>query len=276
MTQRDELAVDLAESIDPIAAGDPGLDPTPFLPKPSGLYKVLKQPIATRRPWIQSLVNEVKGLVKDRGAFKKEQPGPNDTAVPVKAVFKCKLDQHDNVDKLKACIIFKGDLYTPTTDFDSWNPHAMWPSLQLYIAMCAKFGIYPSQADHVMAYCQVNMKERVFVQLPSYWAVHMPDDLKSYCGVPLLLMKALYGYTFSGKFLYEEQEEFLISFGMQSTPMPALWCMHLPGGGVLLVLQYYWDNFLIASTNAIIKSKFKTALSTRFEIEWKPYADWFL
>ena len=89
MTQRDELAVNLAESINPIAAGDPGSDPTPFLPKPSGLYKVLKQPIATRRPWIQSLVKELKGLVKDRGAFKKEQPVPNDTVVPVKEVFKC-------------------------------------------------------------------------------------------------------------------------------------------------------------------------------------------
>jgi len=103
----------------------------------------------------------------------------------------------------------------------------------------------------------------------------MPDDLKPYCSLPLLLMKALYRYTFSGKFLCEEQEEFLISFGMQSTPMPALWRMHLPGSGVLMVLQYS-DNFLIASTAATIKNKFKTALSTRFEIEWKPHADWFL
>ena len=84
MTQLDDLAVNLAESIDPIAAGDPGSDSTPFLPEPSGLYKVLQQPIATRRPWIRSLVKELKGLVKDRGAFKKDQPGPNDTVVPVK------------------------------------------------------------------------------------------------------------------------------------------------------------------------------------------------
>jgi hypothetical protein len=32
MAQRDELAVNLAESIDPIAAGDPGSDPAAFLP----------------------------------------------------------------------------------------------------------------------------------------------------------------------------------------------------------------------------------------------------
>jgi len=163
ITQRDELAVDLAESIDSIAAGNPGSDPTPFLPEPSGLNKVLKEPIATRRPWIQSLVKELYGLVEDRGVFKKEQPGPNDTVVPVKEVSKCKLDQHGNVNKLKARIVFRGDLYTPTTDINSRNPHATWPSLQLYLATCAKFGIFPSQADYVMAYLQVYMKERVFV-----------------------------------------------------------------------------------------------------------------
>jgi hypothetical protein len=89
--------------------------------------------------------------------------------------------------------------------------------------------MYPSQADYVMAYLQVDRKERVFVKLPDYWAAHMPDDLKAYCGVPLFLLKALYGYTFSGKCLYEEQEEFLIDFGMQPSPMPANSRMSIPG-----------------------------------------------
>jgi len=103
----------------------------------------------------------------------------------------------------------------------------------------------------------------------------MPDDLKAYCGVPLLLLKALYGYTFSGKFFYKEQEEFLIDFRMRPSPMPAIWRMSIPGGGILLVLQYS-DDFLISSTDAIFKNKFQKALSNRFEIEWKPHADWFL
>jgi len=42
------------------------------------------------------------------------------------------------------------------------------------------------------------------------------------------------------------------------------------------VFSWFCDNFLIASTDAIIKNKFKTALSTCFEIEWKPHADWIL
>jgi hypothetical protein len=89
----------------------------------------------------------------------------------------------------------------------------------------------------------------------------MPDNLKAYCGVPLLLLKALYGYTFSGKFLYKEQEEFLIDFGMRPSPMPAIWRMSIPGGGILLVLQYS-DNFLISSTDAIFKNKFQKPFPT--------------
>ena len=76
---------------------------------------------------------------------------------PVKEVFKCKLDLHGNVDKLKARIVFREDLYTPTTDINSWNLHATWPALELYLAACAKFGMYPSQADYVMAYLKVDM-----------------------------------------------------------------------------------------------------------------------
>jgi hypothetical protein len=45
MKEHAELAVDLAKSIGPITSGDPGSDPTPFLPEPTGLYKVLKQPL---------------------------------------------------------------------------------------------------------------------------------------------------------------------------------------------------------------------------------------
>ena len=40
MKEHAEMAVDLAESIDPLTSGDPGSDPTPFLPEPTGLYKV--------------------------------------------------------------------------------------------------------------------------------------------------------------------------------------------------------------------------------------------
>jgi len=40
---------------------------------------------------------------------------------------------------------------------------------------------------------------------------HLPNDIQDYCGVPLLQMQALYGYTFNGKLLYEECFETIIA-----------------------------------------------------------------
>jgi hypothetical protein len=180
------------------------------------------------------------------------------------------------VDKLKCRIVFRGDLYNPQHPMDSWNPHANWLALKLFLAICAKFGMYPSQSDFVMAYLQVPMRgERVFVKFPDFWSDFLPDDLKPYCGVPLLLIKALYGYTLSGKFLYEDQADWLQEKQrMRASAFPALW-YRWEEGNVLLVLQYA-DDFLYASNKPEVQHKFTQDLGQRFKIERKLRADWYL
>jgi Reverse transcriptase (RNA-dependent DNA polymerase) len=176
-------------------------------------------------------------------------------------VFKCKLDKDGLVDKLKARIVFRGDLYTPTTEIDSWNPHASWVSLMVYLAICARYGMYPSQLDFVMAYVQVAMKERVFIKFSHHWKNYLPDNLHHYVDTPLLLKKALYGYTYSGKLLYDEQAEFLESIGFRSVQVsPAIWVKNLPSNGLIMILQYS-DDFLISSTCPKAKTQFKAAIA---------------
>jgi hypothetical protein len=128
-----------------------------------------------------------------------------------------------------------------------------------------------------MAYVQTAMREeRVFVKFPAFWKYYVPDELKPYIGVPLLLLKALYGYTFSGKFLWEDQADFLILQGLRAVHgMPALWIRHLPQQGIHLVLQYS-DDFLSACTDPVYHLNFKEAIKKRFTIEWQPRADWYL
>ena len=89
-----------------------------------------------------------------------------------------------------------------------------------------------------MAYVQTLMKERVLVMLPEELKEFVPDNLKDWFGVRLLLKKALYGYTFSGKLLFEEQAEFLTSQGFRMTEAIALWKKTLANGRTLLVLQH--------------------------------------
>jgi hypothetical protein len=135
--------------------------------------------------------------------------------------------------------------------------------------------MYPSQTDFVMAYLQVKMKEQVFIKFPEFWAQHLPDNLKPYCGVPLRLLKALYGYTYSGKFLFEEQAAFFAEYGLRQTAMPALWVKHTSNGGILLILHHS-DDLLAASSPLSLQEHFISKLKEKFTIEHQDQADWYL
>jgi hypothetical protein len=125
-----------------------------------------------------------------------------------------------------------------------------------------------------MAYLQVKMKERVFIRLPAFWAEHLPENFHKYCGVPLRLLKALYGYTYSGKFLYEEQAEFFSLYGLRQTVIPALWVMAFGNNHRLLVLHYS-DDILSACTADKVHRDFIQALQTHLKIEHQPRASWY-
>ena len=181
-------------------------------------------------------------------------------------VCKCKIEKFGLIDKLKCRIVFRGDLHKNAVEKDSWNPHATWASLFVYLGFCAKYMMFPAQIDFVQAYVQTTLKgEKVYVMFPAFWKDLVPDDLKAYMGVPLLLVKALYGYTYSGRLLWEEQSEFLEQQGMQPLDkMPALWKRHLPNQGIHLVLQYS-DDFLPACTDPKYHIQFKRAIETQFQ-----------
>lgn len=174
--------------------------------------------------------------------------------------------------------VFRGDLHrSDLSGLDAWNPTADWVSIRIFLALCARYGIFPSQIDLIMAFLQSDLRgERIFAKLPSDWAQFLPDDLKEYCGVPLLMIKAMYGYFRSGRLLYEDQAEFHESQGLIACRnAPALWYRHLENGGILLVTHFI-DDYLIACTDTKVHQEFITAFQRRFDAEAQPRADWFL
>ena len=119
------------------------------------------------------------------------------------------------------------------------------------------------------------MRERVFIELPERWKPFLPEHLHKWIGRPILLLKALYGYNYSGKFLYQDQAEFLESQGLEQSGLPGMWVKHFPNGHILLFLHYV-DDILCASTSDKEKQMFLDKLKNRFEVEIKPRADWYL
>jgi len=134
----------------------------------------------------------------------------------------------------------------------------------------------PGQTDFTMAYLQCATKARVFVKIPSYWSKYIPEELRKYCGVPLRMLRCLYGYFSSGRTFWEEQAVVFRRFGLQSCEAaPALWYKHYDGNIVLYVLQYS-DDLLFASNSDAVKKDFIDAISSRFNHNPKPMADWYL
>ena len=255
--------------------GEPGSDPSPFLPEPNSVKAILRLPVALRLAWAKCIYKELKGLIVDNKVFALDDPLEEDTIVPLHLVLKAKLDMFGLLEKLKARAVFRGDLYVPDGIIDSWNPHATWVVLKVFLAMCARKGIFPFQIDFIQAYIQAKMRERVFVMIPEQWKAFLPEELHKWCGVPLRLLRALYGYTFSGKFLYEDQADFLEEQGFRQTIFVALWKKTFDDGSFILVLQYS-DDFLAAGDNTKHNEAFKRAISKRFKVTISPRADWYL
>ena len=76
----------------------------------------------------------------------------------------------------------------------------------------------------------------------------------------MLLNKALYGYNYSGKFLYLDQAEFLTDNRFEQI-MPGLWLKKLKGNKIIMFLHYV-DNILVASDNDKSLKVFVAKLTT--------------
>ena len=79
------------------------------------------------------------------------------------------------------------------------------------------------QVDDVMEYIQTKMREQALVMLPEELKQILPKEMRKWISVPLLLLKALYGYTYSGGLLCDEQAAFLIEQGFRQTEAIAIW-----------------------------------------------------
>ena len=273
-TFSDQDRFDVCAALTEVLPGEPGSDPALFLPEPRGLYEIIKLPPHLRKAWLAALVKEFKGLVSNQ-TFSIEPMKDDDKIMDAMDVYKCKIAKDGTIDKLKCRIVCRGDTI-PHDDIDTWNPHGTFKELKIFLGECARLDMIPGQTDFTMAYLQCATKARVFVKIPSYWSKYIPEELRKYCGVPLRMLRCLYGYFSSGRTFWEEQAVVFRRFGLQSCEAaPALWYKHYDGNIVLYVLQYS-DDLLFASNSDAVKKDFIDAISSRFNHNPKPMADWYL
>ena len=101
-------------------------------------------------------------------------------------------------------------------------------------------------------------------------------EYKKYCGTPVRLLKSMYGMTLSGKYWYQELNDYLTEIGFShSTTIPSLFWKTYPDSSVVFLLDYV-DDLLYYRTSDMHIKDFEKQLSSRFDLEIIGQAHWYL
>jgi hypothetical protein len=145
----------------------------------------------------------------------------------------------------------------------------------MFLANSAKHKVRVRQLDFVGAYLQAKTRHRVFIRLPTVYGDLWPE-YKKYSGVPLRLIKSMYGMTLSGKYWWQELQEFLVQKAfVPSTTVPCFFSKHFDDGSFIKLLNYV-DDLLYCSNSPSHMQAFEESLGKRFSIELMGQAHWYL
>ena len=227
--------------------------------------------------WKNATRKEIKNLVAN-GTFDKDVvPEPDEPVIDVMETNKIKLDQNGNLDKLKVRMCVRGDIQkklTPEME-DSHSPAAAFRMLRMFMGLAAQLHSCVHQGDVVGAFLQATMRSHVLVILNKYYGVIFPE-FADYCGKPLLLKKAMYGMTLSGKYWYQDCRDWLKSIGFTECPTCLVLFSRTEKDGSQLWIILYVDDFLYFGTTEKTRKKFELEFGSRFNIEFQGKAHWYL
>ena len=86
----------------------------------------------------------------------------------------------------------------------------------------------------------------------------------------------MYGMTHSGKFWYQELQEWLLENGFQqSTVVQCMFCKVYPDGSVVYFLDYV-DDWLYFGNSEVALKQLETEISARFDLQLMGQAHWYL
>ena len=252
-----------------------GCDPSPFIPPPPGIRNVTRmQDAKIKQAWLLAYKKEIKTLI-DSGTFSIEPANEGDKIIPTMETNRVKIASDGTLEKLKVRVVVRGDLQSDMDTEDKWSPTASFRALKMFLANCAKHKVRVRQLDFIGAYLQAKTRHRIFIRLPTVYGDLWPE-FKKYSGVPLRLVKSMYGMTLSGKYWWQELQEFLTQEAfVASTTVPCYFSKHFADGSFIKLLNYV-DDLLYASNSPSHLQAFEETLGKRFNIELMGQAHWYL
>ncbi|GJV95076.1 reverse transcriptase domain-containing protein [Tanacetum coccineum] len=190
--------------------------------------------------------------------------------IPLKWIFKIKLDEYGDVLKNKARLVAKGYRQEAGIDFEeSFAPVARLEAIRLFIAHAASMNMVIFQMDVKTAFLNGELNEVVYVSQPEGFVdPEHPSHVYR-------LKKALYGLKQAPRAWYDKLSAFLIKSGFTKGVVdPTLFTRK--AGKHLLLVQIYVDDIIFASTNPKACKLFAFEMNSTFKMSMMGQMSFFL
>jgi hypothetical protein len=219
--------------------------------------------------WIEAMQAEIEEF--ERLQVWELVPAPSDVLIiPLKWVFKIKLDEFGEFLKNKARLVAKGYRQEAGIDFEeSFAPVARLEAIRIFIAHAASRNMLIYQMDVKTAFLNGELQEVVYVSQPEGF---VDPDLPSHV---YRLKKALYGLKQAPRAWYEKLSKFLMSTGFSKGVVDPTLFTRKTGKNILLV-QIYVDDIIFASTDPKSCDQFAHDMSSTFKMSMMGQMSFFL
>jgi hypothetical protein len=184
--------------------------------------------------------------------------------------FKLKRDSSGSIVKYKARLVARGDMQH--LDFATgFAPTVRYTTLRVLLVLACHYDLETDQMDVVSAFQHADIVSDIFMEQPEGYHTPSATSTRLVCKID----KALFGIREAPRAWNTLLSSWLLSFGFsQSNVDPTIFT--ITSNRRLYVLAIYVDDCILVGRSGPFIYNFKSAFSTRFDIEDLGPASWVL
>lgn len=175
-------------------------------------------------------------------------------------VFKTKINQKGEIEKLKARLVVRGHTQREGIDYqEAFSPVARYESIRALLAASANDEMHVHQMDVTSAYVQGDLSDEVYMEQPEMY-VQRGEESKV-----CKLLKPLYGLKQSGREWYRKLDGYITSNGgIRTAADPCVYVFGKDNRQVITIV--YVDDLILASKEIEELKRVKTNLKSTFKM----------
>ncbi len=229
--------------------------------------------------WNDSKLAEVRSQILEQSSFVIEPLPTGRRKVGSRWVLKTKVDG-----RRKARFCVKGYSQQEGIDYkETWAPVAKLITLRIFLTLVAILSLYTAQLDLKTAFLNASLKEEIYCAAPYDLSQLLLLLLKTLTlkterdkitamihqlelGGVLRLLKAVYGLRQAPREWWLMLHAFLGELGFVPNKIDVCFnTLHLPNGGLVLLLLYV-DDIILAATSSALAAHYSALISKRFRV----------